>query len=86
MQNQDLEIVGLWWRFSDYQIFEAPKPQNLHPQFVDYYRYIRPVPGAELKTFPVRLSFGKDGIADEGNQQTVSLEAIWDIDLEDDDL
>ena len=65
MQNQDLAIVGLWWRFTDYQIFEASKPQNLHPHFVDYYRYIRPAPGAELETFPVRLSSGKEGVEDE---------------------
>lgn len=79
---QNIDICGMWYRFSDYEISEVAIPEDLPIHLEGHYRYIRPTSDAQLETF--LLSMGSKSEMASG-RESVAYEDIRDVDLEDEE-
>lgn len=78
MEERQPGVSGLWWRFSDYQIFEVPMPEAVGARFAEHYCYIRPSPNARLETYEPLIGEG-----DQEHNEQVAYPAIREINLDD---
>ncbi len=76
MQDYPIPITSSWWRFTEYEVRDSPEASRVGSGMRDYFRYIRPTPGARLERFEVGIG------PDAAGNINVDLDEILSLELE----
>ena len=79
MSDGPISVTGGWWRFTEYEIRDSSKANDVAPEIRDYFRYIRPTSDAQLQRFEVGLD------AESGDAVHVDVDSILTLDVDDED-
>ena len=81
MPEQEPGFEHIWWRFSDYEVFEVPVNRTLPPSAKDYFRYIVPKPAARLEKYKPILEL--EHHRSDAVETVLTIDELQDFDIED---
>ena len=79
MQDNLISETSNWWRFTEYEIRDSSKTNDVAPEIRNYFRYIRPTSDAQLQRFEVGID------AESGDAVHVDVDSILTLDVDDED-